>query len=456
MTKPLNLNKILIVFSLFTFANGQSDYSFRNISVRDGLAESTVKVIYEDINGLMYLGTENGLDVYNGYEFNNYHMNSFDDNSILGNKVSSISEDAKGRIWVGTELGVSIFDPKTRTFSRPINPKDLSGNILEDPETIVHDLYGNVWIKLSETGKIYKYNATTQRTLCMNCNSNSKLSSLKTTVLFKDHSNTIWLGSDSGLFSYDPDLDSIIRYPLEIGMINSIANGQKNEIWVGSSDGLVRVINGPNGDYKLYRKSNSKSSIVSNYIKDLAWDQSRNMLWIATDNGISRYIPSEDKFFNIQTTPYADSIVENDISELMVATRSGRLWYTTATEPGINCLSVDFSSESNSPPPANHFEHDPIDKKSIADNNITDFIEDKAGHVWIGTGQNGISFLSYVKSKFTHHRYDQENEWGLKSDKIYSITTMTDGMIWAATGFGLEMLSPDGIREYDYEKSFWV
>ena len=454
MTKPLNFNKILIVFSLFTFANGQSDYSFRNISVRDGLAESTVKVIYEDINGLMYLGTENGLDVYNGYEFNNYHMNSFDDNSILGNKVSSISEDAKGRIWVGTELGVSIFDPKTRTFSRPINPKDLSGNILEDPETIVHDLHGNVWIKLPETGKIYKYNATTQRTLCMNCNSNSKLSSLKTTVLFKDHSNTIWLGSDSGLFSYDLDLDSIIRYPLEIGMINSIANGQKNEIWVGSSDGLVRVINGPNGDFKLYRKSNSKSSIVSNYIKDLAWDQSRNMLWIATDNGISRYIPSEDKFFNIQTTPYADSIVENDISELMVATRSGRLWYTTATEPGINCLSVDFSSESDSPPPANHFEHDPIDKKSIADNNITDFIEDKAGHVWIGTGQNGISFLSYVKSKFTHHRYDQENEWGLKSDKIYSITTMTDGMIWAATGFGLEMLSPDGIREYDYEKSF--
>ena len=85
MTKPLNLNKILIVFSLFTFANGQSDYSFRNISVRDGLAESTVKVIYEDVNGLMYLGTENGLDVYDGYEFYNYHMNSFDDNSILYN-----------------------------------------------------------------------------------------------------------------------------------------------------------------------------------------------------------------------------------------------------------------------------------------------------------------------------------------------------------------------------------
>ena len=258
MIKPLYIKKILITFSLFSFVNGQTDFSFKNISVKDGLAESTVKVIYEDHNGLMYLGTENGLDVYNGYEFNNYHMNSFDDNSILGNKVSSISEDMEGKIWVGTELGVSIFDPETRTFSRPINPEDLGEDILEDPENIIDDFFGNIWIKLSETGRVYKYTAKTQRTLCMNCNNNSILGSMKTTVLFKDYSNTIWFGSESGLFSYDPNLDNIKKYPLEIGMINTIANGQKNEIWVGSSDGLVRVINGPNGYHKVYKKSNSK------------------------------------------------------------------------------------------------------------------------------------------------------------------------------------------------------
>ena len=453
MIRLLHLKKLFITLFLLALANGQSDFSFRNISVKDGLAESTVKVIFEDSNGLMYLGTENGLDVYDGYEFDNYHMNSFDDNSILGNKVSSISEDSEGNIWVGTELGVSIFDPQTRTFSRPINPKDVGDNILEDPETIFDDSRGNVWIRLSESGHIFKYTASTQRTLCMSCDKNSELSNLKITVLYKDLSNRVWFGSDRGLFSYNSETESIDRYDMDVGTINSIVNSKKNEIWVGSTNGLFRLFDGPNGSYKVYRKSKSKSSIVSNYVNDLAWDQSRQVLWIATDNGISRYMSSKDKFFNIQTTPYADSIVENDISELLVATRSGRLWYTTATEPGINCLSVEFNTESNSPPPANHFEHDPIDEKSIADNNITDFIEDKAGHVWIGTGQNGISFLSFVKSKFTHHRYDQENEWGLKSDKIYSITTMTNGMMWVATGFGLEMLSPDGIREYDYDKS---
>ena len=70
-----------------------------------------------------------------------------------------------------------------------------------------------------------------------------------------------------------------------------------------------------------------------------------------------------------------------------------------------------------------HFDHDPVDPNSIADDNITDFIEDKAGHIWIGTTQNGVSFNSFVKPKFISLRYDQENEWGLKSDKIYAITT---------------------------------
>ena len=115
-----SLRNLVIFFCLLCLALGQSDFSFRNISVKDGLAESTVKVIFEDHNGLMYLGTENGMDVYDGYEFKNYHMNSFDDLSILGNKISCIYEDSQNKIWVGTELGVSMFDPETRMFTRPI------------------------------------------------------------------------------------------------------------------------------------------------------------------------------------------------------------------------------------------------------------------------------------------------------------------------------------------------
>ena len=82
----------------------QSDFSFQNISVQNGLSESSVNVIYEDKDGFLYFGTENGLDVYDGYEFQNYHMNSFDTLSLLGNKVSNLYQDLNQTIMPQTAL----------------------------------------------------------------------------------------------------------------------------------------------------------------------------------------------------------------------------------------------------------------------------------------------------------------------------------------------------------------
>ena len=446
------LNRIvisLLAFTYFTF--GQSDFTFKNISVKDGLAESTVKVIFEDHNGFIYFGTENGLDVYDGYEFTNYQMNSFDEASLLGNKISSIHEDSNHMIWVGSELGVSLFDPSKREFSRPI---DTGEEELVDSEIITDDSKGNIWIKLKDNGLVYQYNTASDELKDMN---HSFSDDEMVTVLHRAPSGTILLGTSFGLYYYDNDIKEVkkVGNKDEFGglFVNALVNGNENDVWVGTSDGLFKLNNGINGDVDVFRQGKGETSLVSNYVKDLDWDEKRNELWIATQNGLSRYNPSEAKFFNIQMTPYADSIIENDISEILIAVRSGRLWYTTENHTGFNCLSVEVDPYSDGPPPANHFEHDPIDKESIADNVITDFIEDRAGHVWIGTGQNGISFYSYVKPKFVHHKYDQENEWGLKNEKIYSISTQSDGMMWVASGFGLEKISYDGIREQEYEKS---
>ena len=445
-------NKIvisLLAFTYFTF--GQSDFTFKNISVKDGLAESTVKVIFEDHNGFIYFGTENGLDVYDGYEFTNYQMNSFDEASLLGNKISSIHEDSNHMIWVGSELGVSLFDPSKREFSRPI---DAGEEELVDSETIIDDSEGNIWIKLKDEGVVYQYNTASDELKDMN---HSFSDDEMVTVLHRDPGGTILLGTSLGLYYFDNDLNELRKAgnkgEFDGIFVNALVNGNENEVWVGTSNGLFKLSNGINGVVDVFRKGKGKTSLVSNYVKDLDWDEKRNALWVATQDGLSRYNPSEAKFFNIQMTPYADSIIENDISEILIAVRSGRLWYTTENHTGLNCLSVEVDSYSGGPPPANHFEHDPIDKGSIADNVITDFIEDRAGHVWIGTAQNGISFYSYVKPKFVHHKYDQENEWGLKNEKIYSISTQSDGMMWVASGFGLEKISYDGIRDQDYEKS---
>ena len=456
--KTINFRSTVWLAFLACSLSGQSDFSFINISVKDGLAESTVKVIYEDREGFIYFGTENGLDIYNGYEFKNYIMNSFDDASILGNKVSCIYEDSNNMIWVGTELGVSKFDPVNRIFSRPVKLDEKSQTVLTNPETIAEDEKGNIWIKLLDSGLLYRHNINEQTTDCLNCNTGSALESEKVNVLYKDQNNIVWLGTNSGLFYFNIESGTITEFELPNGSnsasVNDIEQAGASDLWVGTTVGLFRIKNGINGTIDVFKKEKDAFSIVSNFVKDLEWNGEKNELWIATNDGLSRYVVEEDKFYNIQTTPFADSIIENDISEVLIAVQSGRLWFTTENHSGLNCLSVVLDPyEGDLDTVFTHFEHDPIDQNSIADNNITDFIEDRAGHVWIGTGQNGVSFNSFVKPKFVSIRYDQENEWGLKSDKIYSITTQSDGMMWASTGFGIEMLSSDGIREYEYEKS---
>lgn len=161
--------KLIITFMFIPYYFSEGDYSFRNISVEDGLAESTVKVIYESKSGLIFFGTENGLDVFDGYRFKNYHMDSFNDQSILGNKVSAIYEASNNLIWVGTELGISIFNPQNQKFSRPGSQSDSNNYNIVNADIILEDINNDIWIKEAGEGRLFKYNIIGSKFDCITC-----------------------------------------------------------------------------------------------------------------------------------------------------------------------------------------------------------------------------------------------------------------------------------------------
>ena len=457
-TYKIHLKILFSIFILVSAIYAQSEFSFENISVKDGLSESTVKVMLEDHNGFMYFGTENGLDIYNGYEFKNYHMNSFNDSSMLGNKVSYLFEDSKNFIWIGTDLGISKFDPITKEFSRPISI-DPNWNISSfEINEIVEGNQDDIWINLYEYGLLLLHNSLSGVTTCFNCDPNDSFYRKQIHKLFKGQDNAIWLGIDNGLY-YKDKKDGEIRILQYDGKpfdktVTDIEQGDKAILWIGTKDGLYELANGSAGKIKSYKKKVDNNSIVSNRIKDLSWDSINKKLWIGTEDGLSCFIPAENRFYNMQQGPYANSIIENDIKRILVAQKSGRLWYTTENELGINCLSVHLDTSSGvQDTSVMHFEYEATDPNSIADNFINSFIEDKSGHVWIGTGQNGISFHSFYEPKFISKKVDQDNPWGLKNNKIYSIAPGPYGYIWIVSGLGVEYYDSDIVREFDYDKS---
>ena len=103
MIKNKYIKKILVMACIFScinistsYANISENYNFKNITSEDGLSQSTVETIYQDSKGYIWIGTNDGLDRYNGYEFKQYKYNKNDKNSIANNYIIDIMEDKDG------------------------------------------------------------------------------------------------------------------------------------------------------------------------------------------------------------------------------------------------------------------------------------------------------------------------------------------------------------------------
>ena len=117
MIKNKYIKKILAIACILScinvsasYANISQNYNFINITIEDGLSQSTVETIYQDSKGYIWIGTNDGLNVYNGYEFEYYKNDKDDNNSIPNNHIADIIEDKNGYIWVATINGLSRID----------------------------------------------------------------------------------------------------------------------------------------------------------------------------------------------------------------------------------------------------------------------------------------------------------------------------------------------------------
>ncbi|MBP1638225.1 MAG: hypothetical protein H6Q18_1014, partial [Bacteroidetes bacterium] len=106
---------IILVFSISAYA---ANFDFKNLTNNDGLSNSSINTVFQDSNGLMWFGTWDGLNVYNGKEFITYKPIPGDAHSISNNIIRDIIEEKKDYFWIATDLGINRFNSKKQTFER--------------------------------------------------------------------------------------------------------------------------------------------------------------------------------------------------------------------------------------------------------------------------------------------------------------------------------------------------
>lgn len=172
--------------------------NFKNITIEDGLTQGTVEALFQDSKGYIWIGTNDGLNRFNGYKFKVYSVEENEKNSIVNNYILDIKEDAEGNIWVATANGLS--------------------KILNDGYSITNYIEG-----------IDKGNLT---------NSN-------TTSILITKENNILVAIAEGLNIYNKKTDSFEKMPnqgiLATQYINSITEDDKGNIWAGCKEGLYKL-----------------------------------------------------------------------------------------------------------------------------------------------------------------------------------------------------------------------
>jgi len=108
------VNKVvgsLIILSLLS-AQPTHSFEFEQLTIKDGLSQSSINCIYQDRKGFLWIGTQDGLNRYDAYNFKIYRHDPRDSTSLAGNFINAVCEDSQGRLWIGTDgAGIAVYDP---------------------------------------------------------------------------------------------------------------------------------------------------------------------------------------------------------------------------------------------------------------------------------------------------------------------------------------------------------
>ncbi|MCW3080304.1 sensor histidine kinase [Segetibacter sp.] len=316
-----------------------SSINFYRLTNEEGLSQASANVIFKDSDGFLWIGTDDGLNRYDGKEVKRYYYHFDDNTTIAANEVYGICEDKTGRIWVAHyNSGISILDKRTEKFKR-LSSEDENSNKLSSNR--IYGLYcdklGNIWAR-SEYG-ISSINPTTFTIKNFDNFPVNQPGTVNIEVVeTKEH---IWFGSKSkGLLRVRKTgaTDSFKKWNLNKHgtSVCGIYNNADNELLVTSEKGLFKVSQTEN-DFDIEEVIRDTVAF-SRSSKVLRVDNTSSLVWIATDlDGILIADINERKIVrNIKSLSVKDNLVSNTIFDLLQDEEKNVF---VATSRGVNIYS---------------------------------------------------------------------------------------------------------------------
>jgi ligand-binding sensor domain-containing protein len=439
---------LLFVLSLFSGFHGVAQYQkseFSYFTTSDGLSQSWVTAMTQDTLGFLWIGTEIGLNRFDGDRFKIHTYDPADTTSIRDNSIWSLLCDRKGRLWIGTTVGLERYDFERDIFIHYIDrshtqrARDIKG-ILEDRE-------GNVWIATSEgLGRVdpdrHFYSIEYF----------PRGPAANVTSILEDNQGVFWMSTrNSGVFRFDRSRNEFESFDLQYEtkpdprgpemQLSQVYQDSAGELWIACDAGLLRFDNRGRLSSRYVHNATDKNTVGDNRIHFLAEDADNN-LWIAHSNGASVLNKTRDTFFHHTFSPDNPSGLNNNFVTCIFKDNTDNLWLGTRNS-GLNVL---FATGNN----FKLFRHQPNDLTSLSNNIVKAVLRDKDGGTWFGTDGGGLNYLS-PEGKFSIYRHDSSDPRSLPNDLILSLFEDSEERIWVGTfGGALSVMDKKGSGKFEH------
>jgi len=420
------------------------------------LGHDVIFGMYEDRAGVLWIGTAGGLNRFDRdtETFRRYQHNPDNPNSLSSDRVRAMYEDQEDRFWIATlGGGLDRFDREAETFQHyqhnPDDPTSLSDNFII---TIYEDGAGVLWIGTT-TGvdRFDRDTGTFAHSLHDSADPNS-LSSNVVLIIYEDRSGIVWIGTDGGgVNRFDREKKMFTHYQHDSADLNSLSHNdvltmyedRTGALWICTNGGGLDKFDRETGTFTHYQHDPDNSNSLSHNMVYAVLEDRMGMIWIGTfGGGLDKFDPETELFTHYRHDPNDPQSLSNDMITSIYEDQSGILWVGT-WNGGLN--QFDPQSSRGETETFKRYQHDPADSSSLSDNFVISIYEDRTGVLWIGTFASGLNRFDPRSSwgeteTFRRYQNDPDNSNSLSHDGVYAVYENPTGVLWVATGGGLNKL----------------
>jgi PAS domain S-box-containing protein len=469
------------------------DAHFTHITVEQGLSQSTVQVLFQDHLGFIWLGTEEGLNRYDGYTFAIFRNDPQDPDSLPDNIITMLFEDRAHRLWVGTATGLAVFSRETETFERLPGIRQRVNGMVEEPD-------GTLWVGTEGQGLFERSGgAGVFVPRSQDSREGFGLDSHAVTALLRDKGGRLWIGTrDRGLFrllgpgenaASEPAADAaggrrFAAYRRDPGgRANSLAHDEvwglaedkEGRIWVATYGGGISVLSPQTGEFTYHRAPSLPTDLVTSVIVDR-----QGTVWVGTDGfGVLRYEAGAGQFVAYAHHPSDPASLSDNVVRALYEDIQGQLWVGTF-EAGANLL--------RTPRQAFGYHAHTVDAAGLRGATVESVLEDAQGYIWVGTTEgwlsrfepetgvtvrykfpstmaggtplvallqdrrarfwvgtyrDGLARFDPARGTFKVYRHASGDPRTLSNDEVWALAEDEDGSLWLGTNGQLDHFDPE-------------